>query len=97
MKKVLIVTAIVLVVSILLGFYAATRAAEIDSVKVKAQIDSLEMVRGNLGREIGKVTSEIHALKSVLGDTLQYLTGARGGRYYINAKGHKMYVSTVIK
>ena len=97
MKKVLIVTAVVLAVSILLGFYAATRAAEVDSVKMAAKIDSLKAVRSELGREIGRVTNEIYTLKTLCGDTLNIITGSRGGRYYINAKGRKVYIKSKVK
>jgi len=86
MKKLLLTAAAVVLLA------AQLHAGSVDSVKVVAKIDSLKAVRAELGKEIGRVTAEIYTLKMLCGDTLNIITGKRGGRYYIDDKGRKVYI-----
>lgn len=86
MKKLLLTAAAAVLLT------AQLHAGSVDSVKVAAKIDSLKAVRSELGKEIGRVTAEIYTLKTLSGDTLNIITGKRGGRYYIDDKGRKVYI-----
>lgn len=85
MRKLLLIGATLLVAG---NLYASN----VDSLKVKAKIDSLTTERGKLGKQISLITNEIHTLQSSIGDTLNYQIGPRGGKYYINSNGRKVYV-----
>lgn len=85
MKKLLLIGASLLIAGNL-------HASDVDSLKVRAKIDSLITVRKELGKQIGTVTNEIFTLRSVIGDTLQIQIGSRGGKYYVTSTGKKVYV-----
>ena len=89
MKKVLIVTVIILAISILAGYFHAVKAQ--DSTKTKSDIsflDKLILKKSELDNQIAQIEKEMKATAS--GDTTWH-TGKRGGVYFINSHGNKVY------
>jgi len=88
MKKVLFVAAIVLALSILAGIYTAHAQ---DSTKTKSDIsflDKLILKKSELDNQITQIEKEMKATAS--GDTTWH-TGKRGGVYFIDSHGNKVY------
>ena len=86
MKKVLFVAAIVLALSILAGYFHAVKAQ--DSTKTVSLIDKLILKKAALDSQIAQIEKEMRSCAA--GDTILH-TGKRGGTYYINPDGNKVY------
>ena len=85
MKKVLFVAAIILALSILAGYFHAVKAQDSTNVSF---LDKLITKKAALDSQIVQIEKEMKATAS--GDTTWH-TGKRGGVYYINANGNKVY------
>ena len=88
MKKVIIVFLVILALSILAGIYTAHAQ---DSTKVKSDISFLDKLiakKADLDKQIEQIEKEMKATAN--GDTL-FHTGKRGGIYFIDPNGNKIY------
>jgi len=88
MKKVLIVTVIILAISILSGIFYALKAQDSTKNVSFSFLDKLITKKATLDSQIVQIEKEMKATAS--GDTTWH-TGKRGGVYYINANGNKVY------